>query len=262
MRIGGALGLKLKHIEKAGEVYRFHVYANSPERYVCFCSREASQAIDLYLKDRESCFEKLTPESFLFRSVYRRVRKTSEQEKEPASVTVGSIQSAMTYALVRAGLRALTDNENKAFAKGRHEVMLVHGLRKFAEGEMVKAGLPALIIDRLLGHDTGLHASYWKPSEVELLQHYLKVEGRLCIASTFVQEAEIKELKGNLQARIDRQDEVLKGIAIRLKNASRVQANPLIIDWLAEDLADVSGGNLEGQGFWREGQRVDPSMAT
>ena len=59
--------------------------------------------------------------------------------------------------------------------KKNHEWKTLHGFRKFfkTQGERV---MKSLNVEILIGHDIGLANSYYKPSEHELLEDYIKAE--------------------------------------------------------------------------------------
>jgi hypothetical protein len=65
-------------------------------------------------------------------------------------------------------------------SKRRHEFKTTHSLRKYFETHALNH-MKLLNVKILMGHDTGLEKSYYKPSEKELLQDYLKVVDLLTI---------------------------------------------------------------------------------
>jgi hypothetical protein len=67
--------------------------------------------------------------------------------------------------------------------KNRHEWKLTHGYRKYFEANAQAAGMNHLNIELLMGHDTGLVESYYKPEEMAVLEDYLKAVDFLTINS-------------------------------------------------------------------------------
>jgi hypothetical protein len=59
----------------------------------------------------------------------------------------------------------------------RYQVMQSHGLRKFFETEVIKAGMNPLYASILMGHDNGLETKYFKPTENDLLEGSDKMVG-------------------------------------------------------------------------------------
>ena len=74
----------------------------------------------------------------------------------------------------------------------RHEFKASHGLRKFYQTQIAKAMRPA-VIGLLMGWDLGITSSYYKTTENELLQEYLKVldHGLLTIDEKYKLKKEI-----------------------------------------------------------------------
>ena len=63
----------------------------------------------------------------------------------------------------------------------KKEVMRVHGLRKFANTQMIQSDMKGAAKEMLLGHSTGLDDKYYRPTSGELLQEYLKAIDALTI---------------------------------------------------------------------------------
>ena len=61
----------------------------------------------------------------------------------------------------------------------KKEVMRVHGLRKFANTQMIQSDMKGAAKEMLLGHSTGLDDKYYRPGD--LLQEYLKAIDALTI---------------------------------------------------------------------------------
>ena len=82
---------------------------------------------------------------------------------------------------VECGVR---NKENENGFKKRREFQSTHGFRKFFKSKMTNAGLGVLHVEALLGHLSGLQGAYFRPTQTELQQTYLKG-----MASLFVDEA-------------------------------------------------------------------------
>lgn len=191
MRIGGIVGghmkgmklpyLKLgdlEFIERHG-IYAIKVYKRTPAEYLTFCSPECAMAIQEYLRYREQSGEKLTPDSPLIREQFH-----SQSGANPRPLTKGSALQIISTALVKAGLRT------KGETHKRKENMLSHGFRKFARKWMRKSGIDPLIIEYLIGHQSGdmkagvskLMMTYDPAEDNELLSEYLKAIPNLTIS--------------------------------------------------------------------------------
>jgi hypothetical protein len=58
-------------------------------------------------------------------------------------------------------------------SKRRHEFKTIHSFRKFFETRALEH-MKLLNVKLLMGHDTGLERSYYKTTEAEILQDYLR----------------------------------------------------------------------------------------
>lgn len=76
-----------------------------------------------------------------------------------------------------------------------HDWKTLHGFRKFFKTQTERV-MKSLNVEMLMGHDIGLADSYYKPSEQELLEDYIKAVDLLSIHSDKSKlEKQIKELK-------------------------------------------------------------------
>jgi hypothetical protein len=67
------------------------------------------------------------------------------------------------------GIRRRNQAKNNT-KRERREVMQAHGFRKFFDTTCTLNGTDGLYVDKLMGHDIGLKAHYFKPSSQELLE--------------------------------------------------------------------------------------------
>lgn len=68
----------------------------------------------------------------------------------------------------------------------RHDVMTLHGFRKYFLTSLELEGVNTVYIDLLLGHDTGLKSVYSKPRPTQLLEgNGDKVQGYVHGINTF-----------------------------------------------------------------------------
>jgi hypothetical protein len=80
--------------------------------------------------------------------------------------------------------------------------MSTHAFRKYFETTAKLAGLDSLYLQRLMGHDTGLEDSYFKPSEQDLLEGNDKMLGYIGIANELQISEEHKLKQENKMLRI------------------------------------------------------------
>lgn len=163
MRIGALAGLKLKHLEKRSEgYYKLSIYHGTRSQYTTFCSVECALAIDSYLEYRQRYGEKLKSDSPLIRDQFDR--------NDPFHSATAKVVSPLT--LTRMMQRLLIDSGFRQSAVvgqkyQRKEIMTNHGLRKFFATQLNGAynNENPLMVEMLLGHDTGLTGVYTKPSD-------------------------------------------------------------------------------------------------
>jgi len=81
----------------------------------------------------------------------------------------------------------------------RHEWKTVHGFRKFFKTRAEQVMKPANV-EVLMGHSMGISDSYYRPSDKDMLDDYLKAVDLLTINTTqIVLEKQITELKEKKQ---------------------------------------------------------------
>ena len=120
--------------------------------------------------------------------------------------------------------RALYEqNLRQPLTKGvkRHEWKAAHGFRKFYKSRAEQVMKP-INVEITMGHDIGISASYYKPTEHEVLEDYLKAVDLLTINSDKVilqkQVTELKEkskdseyiIKAKLQEKENQIDALIK----------------------------------------------------
>ena len=91
--------------------------------------------------------------------------------------------------------------------KKRHPFPTNHSLRKYFKTRCELAGMKPINIENLMGHSTGISDSYYRPTENDLLQDYLK-----CIDALTIQKDEtiLKEQVENLKEKSKDNEYVVK----------------------------------------------------
>lgn len=186
--------LNSTRIDDETTIGRLIVYAGSEDQYITFVSPEAYEAVQNYLKWREEHGEKITGESPLFRDKF--------DPLETAYLTYGGgipeKPKIMTGATVRAYYnrayynRLLYDAGIRKGPQKRHE-FTVHGFRKWFKTKMENSGAKPIITEMLMGHSVGISDSYYRPSERDLLEDYLKAVNSLSILETTELKAQVAE---------------------------------------------------------------------
>jgi len=179
IREGAIQYLKVRdytRIEQDGKLVagRLIVYNGDPERYLTFITPEASIAIDKYLEFRTEHGEKITNDSPLFRDKFDQYGHGKKDAKEAAiPMTAPSVRQYYNRLLFSIGIR----NEKKR----RHDFS-VHGFRKYFKTRAEKSGMKPINVEILMGHSVGISDSYYRPTENELLQDYVRATDALTIS--------------------------------------------------------------------------------
>lgn len=179
-RIGGIPTLHVRDIEKSGEVYKITIYENEEEEYFSFITKEAYDAVQLYLQMRERYGEKLTPDSLLIREQFD--IRDPFAIAAPKPVTTDTISSKIAQLAERAGIRDKTVLKvGEKSGSFRKSVPRVHGLRKAFSTFALNAKMDIIKRRMLEGHSVGIDEHYCKPSETDLQEEYMKAADNLTI---------------------------------------------------------------------------------
>ena len=76
--------------------------------------------------------------------------------------------------LIERGLWAQGIRKNLLAGKKRHEFQADHGFRKWFKTRCELAGTKSINIETLMGHSLGISDSYYRATDTELLEDYLK----------------------------------------------------------------------------------------
>lgn len=173
IRIGSIPTLRLKHLEKINNIYKLTVYEGSTSQYFTFCSPESAYYIDAYLQYRTKNGESLTKDSYLIREQFDIT--DLEQIRKNKGMSLDGIESFLYIILLKSGVRSVNPNRD------RKEVALAHGFRKFFTTQCINAKVNPEIREMLLGHRIGLASCYYRPTQEDFLQEYLKAVDLLTI---------------------------------------------------------------------------------
>ena len=202
IRVGAWDYLKWKHIipikneEDKVIAAKIRIYAGEKEEYLSFITPEAYDALQEYIEFRDSCGEKISGESWLIRDIWKSTNVKFQNRgglaTVPRKLKSSGVRSIISRAEWEQGIREpLTDG------KKRHEFQAVHSFRKFFKSHCEQV-MKSINVEILMGHTIGISNSYYKPSEREILDDYLKAINILTINknnNNAIIEKEIKELK-------------------------------------------------------------------
>jgi hypothetical protein len=160
------------------------VYAGEDDQYFTFITAEAYTALELWMKYRSNCGEQITNDSWVMRDLWN-VTKPPKKEvggqiQEPVKLQSIGVKRLVERALWAQGIR--TELE---YGKKRHEFQTDHGFRKWYKTQCEMAGMKPINIEKLMGHSVGISDSYYRATENEVLEDYLKAVSLLTINSEY-----------------------------------------------------------------------------
>ena len=194
MRAGAIAELRLKHVKDMPHNCKsVLVYPDSIEEYTTFISPEASEALEYYFEQRRKRGEKLTLESWLF---------VTDKNKQFA-------QSWVTILLGRLAKKLLTRSKVTEF---NYDKKSAHAMRKrFNTIVKLRHGCNLSLAERLLGHSQTikLDNAYFKPTDDQLFEEYLKVLPDLMIDEKYRLRNELEQSQNKIDELQSSREEIL-----------------------------------------------------
>jgi integrase len=210
IRVGALPSLRKGHLEYLDKhkIYKINVYAdskNETDKYVTYCTKECTEAINGYLLYRERSGEVLQDSSPLIRNQFDPYTKDRKTIEKPCNISLNTIVSIIHRTITDTGIR---DDKQIKKLGDRHSVMQLHGFRKFTKTQMTFAGVDHVYSETILGHiRRGLVGTYNTVTDEDLLENYLKAEAKLTIGST-----EEEHLRKQVEFKEDQINYVTKGM--------------------------------------------------
>ena len=177
------------------------VYAGEREQYYSFITPEAYNHLKDYMDYRAHHGEQITDNSWIIRNAFDSLIKNGSnlgKATEPRQLKDSGIKSLLERAAKSEGLFPPLIKGQK-----RREWKVSHGLRKYFKTKCENAGMRSLHIEMLLGHNTGVTKSYYRPLESEMLEDYHKAVELLTVEETNKKVDKIKtEIRKEMQEEI------------------------------------------------------------
>jgi hypothetical protein len=225
---------------------KIRVYVGESDRYTTFITPEAYHSLEKWMDFRKQCGENVTKDSWVMRTLWNTlaphlgdrtdVHNPQKLDRDGVRILVSRAQWAQGVKTKLApGIR-------------RHEFKEDHGFRKFFRTRAEHAGMRPSIAKMLMGHSLGLDDSYFKPTENEMLEDYLKVVPSLTIGDTITEEraqviakaaaikaTEVAERKLEVERErhyrefeeLKKEQEKLKKMFLSLKKSGQVKTHPI-----------------------------------
>ena len=233
IRLGAFDYLQWKHIIPISDdskkiiAAKIIVYAGDIEEYYSFVTQEAYNSLKDWMDFRASYGEKITGDSWIFRDLWQTTNikygANFGLATHPKKLKSGGIKRIIERALWEQGLRKPLKNGNK-----RHEWKAAHGLRKFYKTRAEQVMKP-INVEITMGHNIGLSACYYKPTEKELLEDYQKAVDKLTIN-------EEKRLKIKVGQLVEKEDKLT---IMRLKHEEELNQVRNQMDELKESTKEI-----------------------
>jgi len=171
---------------------KIRVYAEDEEEYFTFISLEAWNELSTWMKHRQDCGETITKESWLMRNLWDvTTPKGKGVVTLPKQLKPDGIKRLMERALWAQGIRKSLSNNKK-----RHEFQVNHSYRKWFKTRCEMSAMKPINIEILMNHSTDISDSYYRATEFELLQDYLRAIEFLSINGSEMKLAkEVEELR-------------------------------------------------------------------
>jgi hypothetical protein len=129
------------------------------------------------MKYREFSGELIDENSWVMRDLWNtRVAQGRGLVTKPHKLTSIGLKKLINRAIWAQGLRKKLENGKK-----RHPFQAIHSFRKWFKTRCEIAGMKPINIEKLLSHSIGISNSYYRPTDTELLEDYLKVSDLLMI---------------------------------------------------------------------------------
>jgi integrase len=178
-RIGSVPYLKWRDVEDVEvdgvKFAKVAIYRGEPEEYTTFVTPECYRYWTEYKRWRTGIGEQVSGGSYVF------VTQGNATKFDPNAVKPANVKTLknMLGKLLRAMRMRSVIGERGSYRN--YEFKQAHGFRKFFKTRMEVAGVKPIAIETMMGHNTGVSRSYYKPTVQELASEYSKAIGELTI---------------------------------------------------------------------------------
>jgi hypothetical protein len=226
IRIGAWDYLKWKNVipirnERTGEpiAAKLVAYAGEPEEYYCFVTPEAYTSLKQWMEYREKYGENITGDSWVMRDLWQ-TTSMNYGAKFGLATLPKRLKSSGIKSLTERALRAQGLCKPLPEGTKRREWKGAHGFRKYYKSHAEQIMKP-INVELTMGHDIGISACYYRPTEQEVLQDYLKAVHLLTInGDNAILQKQIKDLKEKskdneyiIKAKLEERDKQLAAVS-------------------------------------------------
>ena len=207
IRIGAWDYLKWGHVKPIthgnSTMAKMIVYAVDEEEYYTFISPEAYNELNKWMEYRKDSGEEITEKSWVMRHLWnakkgRKFGLVTAPKKLRSNGVRGLIEDALWTQDVR---------KKSQINGNRYEFQANHGMRKWFKTRCEIAGMRSINIEILMGHSIGISDSYYRITETELLDDYMKAIDLLSIDKNTQLQSQLTEVG----ARSNEENYLIKG---------------------------------------------------
>jgi hypothetical protein len=244
IRLGAWDFLKWGHVRpitKNDEVIaaKIVVYAGEDEEYFSYITKESFIALRDWMEYRESSGEIIDENSWLMRDLWdTRVAQGRGFVTKPKKLASTGVKRLVVRAIWAQGLRKKLENGKK-----RHPFSALHSLRKWFKTRCEIGGMKPINIEILLSHSIGISSCYYRPTETELLEDFLKISDLLVIDKEAKLERELRTSEQQIKEKLQERDEQI----IKIREA---QSKNDVLSKLLEKVESLEN-DLNKEKKWR-----------
>ena len=153
------------------------VYAGEDEEYTSFISNIAYKSLKDWMEYRMNSGELIDENSWLMRDLWdTRIAQGRGFITAPQKLAASGIKRLIERAIWAQGLRKKLEKGKK-----RHPFSAIHSMRKWFKTRCEIGGMKPINVEMLLCYNIGISGSYYRPTENDLLDDYLKVSKNLIV---------------------------------------------------------------------------------
>jgi integrase len=171
------------------------VYAGDEEEYFSFITSEAYGELKKWMEYRKGSGEDINNQSRVMRNIW----DTKRGHLKGLITIPKKLKSPGVKRLIEDAIWAQGIRKKLASGKRRHEFQADHGFRKWFKTRCEIAGMKSINIETLMGHSIGISDSYYRATEEELLQDYVKAAGHLTFNTELKLQKQVEELTEKTQ---------------------------------------------------------------